>query len=93
VLWGTTAFGVIHVFTEYKIMTYFSRWDSPPGLGYLTAAVITLSAILTVIMTLRTPRSGADDKPHQDHRSGSLTPPEGRSLRYWLEDTLSGLGR
>jgi hypothetical protein len=35
VLWGTTAFGVIHVITEYGIMTRLSRWDTPPGFGYL----------------------------------------------------------
>jgi heme/copper-type cytochrome/quinol oxidase subunit 3 len=33
VLWGTTAFGVIHVITEYRIMTRFMCWDTPPGLG------------------------------------------------------------
>jgi peptidoglycan/LPS O-acetylase OafA/YrhL len=75
VLWGTTAFGVIHVIAEYAIMIKFSdaNWDSPPGFGYLTVAVLTISAILTAIMTLRAPRKGADDEPHQDHHSGSLT--------------------
>jgi hypothetical protein len=53
VLWGTTAFGVVHVIVEYMIMINFSdaNWDTPPGTGYLTVAVITLSAILTAIMT------------------------------------------
>jgi hypothetical protein len=70
VLWGTTAFCLIHIFTEYMIMTCFSRWI---GFGYLTAATITISAILTTIMTIRTPRRGADDVPHHGHHSGSLT--------------------
>ena len=63
VLWGTTAFGVVHVIVEVMIMINFSdaNWDTPPGTGYLTVATITISAILTVIMTLRTPKSGADD--------------------------------
>jgi hypothetical protein len=76
VLWGTTAFGVVHVIVEYVIMINFSdaNWDTPPGTGYLMVAVITISAILTAIMTLRTPRKGADDKPRQDDHSGSLTP-------------------
>jgi hypothetical protein len=46
--------------------------DTPPGTGYLTVATITISAILTVIMTLRAPKRGADE-PHQDHHSRSLT--------------------
>jgi hypothetical protein len=76
VLWGTTAFGFIHVATEWVTMTSFSdaNWDTPPGTGYLTVATITISAILTAIMTLLTPRRVADDEPHQDHHSGSLTP-------------------
>ena len=58
VLWGTTAFGVVHVIVEIMIMINFSNaiWDTPPGTGYLTVATITISAILTVIMTLRTPQ-------------------------------------
>jgi hypothetical protein len=75
VLWGTTAFGVIHVVAEYAIMIKFSdaNWDSPPGFGYLTVATITISAILTAIMTLCTPQRGADDEPQTDPHSGSLT--------------------
>ena len=38
-------------------MTRLSRWNL--GFGYLTVATITISAILTVIMTLRPPTSGA----------------------------------
>jgi hypothetical protein len=63
VLWGVTAFGAIHTIVEYVVMTSFSEadWDAPPGTGYLTVATITISAILTVIMTLRTPKRAADD--------------------------------
>jgi hypothetical protein len=46
-----------------------ANWDSPLSMGYLT---ITISAILTAIMTLRTPQKGADEL-HQDHQAGSLT--------------------
>jgi hypothetical protein len=75
VLWGTTAFGAIHMIVEYVAMTTFSErdWDTPPGTGYLTLATITISAMLTAIMTLRAPRRDADDDPHQNHHSGSLT--------------------
>jgi hypothetical protein len=75
VLWGTTAFGAIHTIVEYVIMINFSEadWDSPPGTGYLTVATITISAILTVIMTLRTPKRAADVEPRPDDHSGSLT--------------------
>ena len=71
VLWGTTAFGAVHLTAEYIIMTRLSSWNL--GFGYLTVATITISAILTVIMTLRAPKSGADDEPQPNHDSGSLT--------------------
>jgi hypothetical protein len=75
VLWGTTAFGFVHVFIEHMIMIgfRFSMWNPPPGFGYLICATITISTILTVIMTLRTPQMSADDEPGQDKHSGSLT--------------------
>jgi hypothetical protein len=43
--------------------------ETPAGTGYLTVAVITLSAILTAIMTLRTPQRGADDVTTPDQHS------------------------
>jgi len=75
VLWGTTAFGAIHTIAEFVAMIIFSDrdWDTPPGTGYLTVAVITICAIRTVIMTLRTPQKGAEDEPREDRESGSLT--------------------
>jgi uncharacterized membrane protein len=75
VLWGTTAFGAIHTIAEFVAMIIFSDrdWDTPPGTGYITVAVITISAILTVILTLRAPQRRVDDEPHQDHHSGSIT--------------------
>jgi hypothetical protein len=74
VLWGTTAFGVIHGITEQTIRIHFSdaNWDCRSGTGYLTVAVTTIGAILTAIMTLRAPQKDADT-PHQDRHSGSLT--------------------
>jgi hypothetical protein len=77
VLWGATAFGAIHMIVEYVVMINFSEadWDSPPGTGYLTVATITISAILTVIMTLRTPKRGVDAEHQVDPRAGSLSLP------------------
>jgi hypothetical protein len=74
-LWGTTAFGMFHQMLAYMIMVGFSErdWDEPPGTGYLTVAVITISAILIVIMTLRVARTPADGDPQPDYDSGSLT--------------------
>jgi hypothetical protein len=62
---------------EYVVMINFSEadWDSPPGTGYLTVATITISAILTVIMTLRTPKRGVDAEHQVDPRAGSLSLP------------------
>src|SRR4030095_9598009 len=74
-LWGTTAFGIYHQMLAYMIMVGFSErdWAIPPGTGYLTVATITISAILIVIMTLRTPKRGVDAEPPVDPRAGSLT--------------------
>jgi hypothetical protein len=71
VLSGTTAFGQIHVMTEYFTMLSFGggNGDMPIGYGYLIFATITISAILTVIMTLRAPQKVSDAEPHQGHRS------------------------
>jgi uncharacterized membrane protein len=75
VLWGTTAFGVVHVYIENVIIIgfRFSTWNAPPGFGYGIFATITISAILTVIMTLRTPKRRADAEPPVDPRAESLT--------------------
>ena len=71
VLSGTTAFGFVHVITEYFTMLSFGggNGDTPIGYGYLIFATITISAILTVIMTLLAPQKVADAEPHQDDRS------------------------
>ena len=70
VLSGTTAFGFVHVITEYFTMLSFGggNGDTPTGYGYLIFATVTITAILTVIMTLRA-RKVADPEPHQDDRS------------------------
>jgi len=41
-------------------MTMFNdaNWDIPPGTGYITVAVVTISAALTMIMTVVKPRRG-----------------------------------
>ena len=47
VLRGTTAFGAINTIAEFVAMIIFSDrdWDTPPGTGYITVAVITSCAI------------------------------------------------
>jgi hypothetical protein len=71
VLSGTTAFGFVHVITEYFTMLSFAggNGEAPIGYGYLIFAAITISAVLTVIMTLRAPQKAADTEPHHDHGS------------------------
>jgi hypothetical protein len=71
VLSGTTAFGQIHVMTEYFTMLSFGggNGETPIGYGYLIFATITISAILTVIMTLLVPQKIADAEPQQGHGS------------------------
>ncbi len=71
VLSGTTAFGFVHVITEYFTMLSFAggNGDMPIGYGYLIFATITISAILTVIMTLLMREKVADAEPQQDQGS------------------------
>jgi hypothetical protein len=76
-----TIFSAIHPATDYMIIGRLRGPDTPPSFGYLTVATITISAILTVIMTLRTPKRGADEEPQVDPVQGRSPPPE-RSLRY-----------
>jgi len=94
VLWGTTAFGAIHMIVEHVVMINFSdaNWDSPPGTGYLTVATITISAILTVIMTLRTPERGVDAEPQVDPRAGSLTLPRAPRSQIASPSVFPGIG-
>jgi hypothetical protein len=60
-LWGCTAFSAVHGGFEYGIMITFSdaNWDSPPGTGYLTGAVLIISGLLTLISTPTRARVGA----------------------------------
>lgn len=71
-LWGTTATGLVHTMGEYAAMTLFSdaNWDTPPGTGHLTVAVVVLAAVLTVIMTLST---RADRDPRGTSASAQTT--------------------
>ena len=75
VLSGTTAFGFVHVISEYFTMLSFGggNGETPIGYGCLIFAAITISAILTVIMTLRAPQKVADAEPHQDHGSADVS--------------------
>ena len=43
--------------------------ETPAGTGYLRVVVITISAILSAIMTLRTPQRGEDDATTPDQHS------------------------
>jgi hypothetical protein len=59
VLWGTTAFGLVHFAAEWIAMGFFNAadWDVPPGTGYLTGALLIISGSLTVLLTLRPPQT------------------------------------
>jgi hypothetical protein len=70
VLSGTTAFGFLHVITEYFTMLSFGggNGDMPIGYGYLIFATITISAIL--ILELRIEIRPASNTPTPDRRTG-----------------------
>lgn len=67
-IWGTTAFSFVHLSADYAFMIIFSdaNWDTPPLSGYLTAAAIAVSAVLTAGLTLRRPQSQANAGPAVD---------------------------
>jgi len=45
VLWGATAFGMAHSIAEYMGMLLFNQnnWDTPPGTGWVTVAVLVIA--------------------------------------------------
>jgi hypothetical protein len=57
VAWGSTAFGGFHQIADFVAMMTFSdaNWDVPPGTGYLTTAVLGLSAFVTLRYALAPP--------------------------------------
>ncbi len=57
VAWGSTAFGGFHQIADFVAMITFSdaNWDVPPGTGYLTTAVLALSAFVTLRYALAGP--------------------------------------
>jgi hypothetical protein len=57
VAWGSTAFGGFHQIADFVAMMTFSdaNWDVPPGTGYLTTAVLALSAFVTLRYALAGP--------------------------------------
>lgn len=72
VAWGTTAFGFVHLIAEFFFMISFSdaNWDVPPLTGSVTVATLTLSAVLTLLLTLRStkhPASGRKEQAHTAH--------------------------
>jgi hypothetical protein len=87
VLSGTTAFGFVHVISEYFTMLSFGggNGDTPIGYGYLIFAAITISAILTVIMTLRAPQKVADAEPHRATVRGPIVRQTFQDLRQQVE--------
>jgi hypothetical protein len=77
-IWGTTALGAIHGGVEYFTMVMLSdaNWDIPPGTGYISVAVVTASAVLTIVMTTVGLRRGT-----WDDRLGREPEPAGTSAR------------
>lgn len=67
VAWGSTAFGLGHLVAEYLLMGVFSdaNWDVPPLTGSVTVATLVVSAVLTLVWTLRPSpvRPGAENGP------------------------------
>ena len=53
VLWGTTVFGLVQSAAAYLFMTGVvsdANWDVPPGTGYLTAAALLVSGVVTLAL-------------------------------------------
>ena len=54
-LWAVGSYGVLRYLGEYIVMITFSdaNWDTPPGTGYLTAAVIAGCGLLVALLGSR----------------------------------------
>ncbi|WP_131104744.1 hypothetical protein [Ornithinimicrobium sufpigmenti] len=72
VAWGASAFGSAHMVVEYVFMVGFSaaNWDVPPLTGLFTVITLMLSAVLPLILPVRS--SGSPTAAG----SGPLTPSE-----------------
>ncbi len=48
-------FGMVGALVDYSIMVVWSdlNWDTPPGMGYLSAAALVMVAVATVVLALR----------------------------------------
>jgi hypothetical protein len=53
VRWGTTAFGLVQSAAAYLFMTEVmsdANWDMPPGTGYVTAAALLVSGVVSLAL-------------------------------------------
>ncbi len=68
VLWGATAFGMAHGIVEYVGMAAFNQnnWDTPPGTGWITVAVLVIAGSASF---------GFGRDPHESRKvAGSVSP-------------------
>ena len=74
VLWGATAFGMVHAAADWIAMGFFNAgWDVPPGTGYLTGTTLIISGLLTVCMALRPPQTDPTVEPTRAAAYGLFT--------------------
>lgn len=69
--WGLSAFGLVHKVVAYLMMGTFSaaNWDTPPGTGYLSVAVMVLAALGTVALTLCAPSTSENEPEPRGRRA------------------------
>jgi hypothetical protein len=65
VAWGATAFGSVHLISDYILMFMLSdaNWDTPPLTGSLTALTILISGVLTLAVVLQSTSADAVTGP------------------------------
>lgn len=72
-VWAVSAYGLLHQIGDYLLMMMWSdaNWDSPPGTGYPTVALIAVSGVLVAVFGSRI-RPDRNPSPQASMASTSL---------------------
>lgn len=74
-LWAVASYGLLHQVGDYLLMMLWSdaNWDTPPGTGYPTVAMIVVCGVLVALLGSRQPFTAATSASARSVRSQVIT--------------------